>query len=144
MILLFVNFNGLYSQNPESNSIPIDTAKSAEKPYYTIKEIGVSKIFTLAYPLEEYESMIIRCNELSYVLLEHKERIDDGSITKSQIKDLKRDLVEAKLLHFRLSDFTQMYHKLNYPVLEYLSEETLSNYQVFSKILLNTTQYAGF
>lgn len=145
MILFFVNFTVLHSQNEEIYFSEIGTLEQLEtKQQYIPKEIIVSKEYTLMYALAEYKSMIIRAKELTDKLSENNNRIQDGSITKTQIKKRKKDWVEAKLLNFRLDDYTSMYNKVNYPILEYLSIEVLNDYQGFSEIFTNSTQYAGF
>ncbi|WP_299434510.1 hypothetical protein [uncultured Aquimarina sp.] len=145
MILLFVNFTVLYSQDEEIYFSEIGISEQTEtKEQYTPKEIIVYKEYTLMYRVAEYKSMIIRAKELTDELSENDNRIQDGSITKTQIKKQKRDWVEAKLLNFRLDDYTSMYHKVNYPILEYLSVEVLNDYHGFSEIFTNSAQYAGF
>ncbi len=145
IIIFLVNCAEFYAQNEEvfiSQVTPIE--QPVEELQYSPKEIVVTKTIALKYPLAEYEAMITRCNELSDKILEYKKEFQNGSIKKTQIKALKKDLVEAKLLSYRLDDFTSMYHNQNYPVLEYLSMEMLSDYHDFSKVLASATQYAGF
>ncbi|WP_298544883.1 hypothetical protein [uncultured Aquimarina sp.] len=145
MILFFVNFTILYSQDEEFYFSEIGISEQTEtKQQYIPKEIIISREYTLIYRLEEYKSMIMRAKELTDALSENDIRIQDGSITKAQIKKWKRDWVEAKLLNFRLDDYTSMYHKVNYPILKYLSVGVLSDYQGFSEIFTNSAQYAGF
>ncbi|WP_405205138.1 hypothetical protein [Aquimarina sp. LLG6339-5] len=145
MISFFVNFTVLYSQDKEIYISEIATTDQTEtKKEYIPKEITVSKEYKLMYSLSEYKSMIIRAKELGDILSENDDSVQNGSITKTEIEKWKRDLVEAKLLNFRLDDYTSMYHKLNYPLLEYLSIEVLNDYRGFSETLSNSTQYAGF
>ncbi|MEW7277594.1 hypothetical protein ABW636_03265 [Aquimarina sp. 2201CG1-2-11] len=143
IIIFFVNCTGLYAQNTKDTILQI-TASTEKETLYTPKEITVSKIVELTYPIKEYETMIMRCNELADKLIQYKNDIQRGSMTKAEIKHLKKDMTEAKLLNYKLGDYTAIYNSQDYPLTDYLSKEILDNYQDFSKIFAKTNQYASF
>ncbi len=144
MILLFLNFIGLYSQQDEIYTSPITTMKQVEvKIHYSYKEMSISKTYTQPCSLAEYEAMIRRHIEFTGKLIEQKERIQNKSITKIRVTESKKDLVAAKFLYYRVDDFTKMYQKQNYPLLKYFNVEALSSYHDFLKIVTNTSRYAS-
>ncbi len=96
------------------------------------------------YPVEEYEAMIARCKELSLKIIAYDKMIQDGTMKRSQRKAWKRDLMEAKLLNYRIDDFTNAYIKQNYSLIEHVDNKSLSDYYDFSKVLENANKYAGF
>lgn len=96
------------------------------------------------YPLAEYEAMVKRCNELASQLVKHEKRYHSGVMTKKEKKAWKRDIVEAKLLNFRIEDFTAVYLKGDQPIVEYINIQVLNNFEDFSKTLEVSDKYAGF
>lgn len=145
IILFYLSVTGLFAQEMENLSSDLKhTNQSENEVQYKTSVVLEAQTYTLAYSLEEYEAMIIRCKELAEKLIEHDKIAQNGSMTKVQIKNWKRDLLEAKLLNYRLDDYTSMYQRQNYPLLEYVNIDVLNDYYDFSKILTSATQYASF
>ncbi len=108
-----------------------------------IQENEISRVDNIKYSMEEYDALIERCRELTSKLVEYDKMIQEGSMTKKQKKQWKRDVVEAKMLNFRIDDFTSTLIKENYSLIEHLNKEALSDYYDFSKILESSMNYAG-
>ncbi len=98
----------------------------------------------LVYDIAKYEAMIQRCKELTSRLIMHNKRIDRGEMTKTQVKDWKRDLVEAKLLNYRIDDFLSIYDERIYYNNEYVNKDMSDSYNNFSRTLDTANRYAGF
>ncbi|SHI37288.1 hypothetical protein [Aquimarina spongiae] len=96
------------------------------------------------YPVEEYKAMIARCKELSLKIIAYDRMIQEGTMKRSQRKAWKRDLMEAKLLNYRIDDFTNAYLRQNYSLIEHVDNKSLSDYYDFSKVLESANKYAGF
>jgi len=98
------------------------------------------------HTLEQYKAMIRRCRELTTKLIVHnKLLIKRWAMTKSQTTELKRDLVEARLLSYRIDDFNKRYSKKNQEVIkEHFDKEALDSYINFSNVLMATESYANF
>ncbi len=163
-ILLSLVFTGLCAQQ-EENILQTEDARQIETEVFIQQELQISETeysrevslesqltpqvlisysYSLQYPIEKYESMILRGKELTDKLIEHDKIMQNESRTKAQIKEWKRDLLEAKLLGYRIDEYTTMYKRENYPLIEYVNKEVLNNYDDFSKMLDTATQYAGF
>ncbi|WP_066316952.1 hypothetical protein [Aquimarina aggregata] len=103
----------------------------------------VNQTNTIEYSLKEYESMITECKKLTMKLIAHKEIAQKGNMTKTQFKNWKKDLVEAKLLNYRIYEFTSAYKHFNYPLSKYVNKEVLNNYNYFSEILTNSSKHVA-
>ncbi len=137
LIICILSINGLYAQQE-----PIkynNVIEESEQQNSTSLRVD-----NLKYSMEEYESMVKRGKELTAILEEHDKLIQEGSMTKKQIKNWKRDVIEAKLLNYRIGDFTSAYIREGYSLIDHISQDVLSDYYDFSKKLESSSQYAGF
>ena len=142
LFICMLSIVGLYAQqgqiiiqNPNNNG----TEESEQK-----ETITSSRINDLTRLKGQYESMIKRGKELTAILIEHDKLIQEGSMTKKQIKNWKRDVLEAKLLNYRIEDFTNAYLRDGYSLIEHLSPGVISDYYNFSKKQESSSKYAGF
>ncbi len=142
IIICLFAYVGMYAQQQSSISKTEFTYVVNKIPNQNTTT--VSRIDNLEYSLEEYESMLSRCQELTNKLVEYDKIIQNGSMTKKQTKAWKRDVMEAKLLGYRIEDFTAIYRDGDYPYVNYLNIQVLNNYDDFAKTLNDATQYAGF
>jgi len=108
------------------------------------KSMVVSRSYTLDYSIEQYQMMIDRCKELTNELEKYNKLAAKGYMSKEQYTNWKRDLVEAKLLDYRIDDFNKMYQSKSYSFEEYVTSEVLDNYNDFSKTLTTANLYAEF
>ncbi len=144
-VVLFLVITGMYAQQEVHFSTPTtetDQTEETEVHYSTSK--NVSPAYDVKYSIQKYEEMIQRSKELTSELVAYDKLIKSGSMKRKQIKKWKRDVMEAKLLNFRIEDFNKVYRSSNYPVVNYLSIQALNNYDDFSKTLEDAVQYAGF
>ncbi|GAA4271787.1 hypothetical protein U6A24_14455 [Aquimarina gracilis] len=107
------------------------------------EENNISRVDNIKYSIDEYESMIQRCKELTIKLVEYEKMILEGSMTKKQKKQWKRDVVEAKMLNFRIDDFTTILIQQNYSLIDHVNKKALSDYYDFSKVLESSINFAG-
>ncbi len=142
LIVFWFALVGVYAQE-ESTTQKIESTDTIEETQDQ-NTTTVSRIDNFEYSLKEYKSMLSRCKELTSKLIEYDKLIKDGSMTRKQTKAWKRDVMEAKLLDYRIEDFTTIYRGGDYPHVNYLNIQVLNNYDDFSKTLDSASQYAGF
>ncbi len=133
---------GLYAQ--QENFGPQTEYSNVVIEVMDQQESKISRIDNIKYSAEEYELMIKKCRELTIKLVKYDKMIQDGSMTRKQKKQWKRDVVEAKMLNFRIYDFTDKLIQQNYSLIDHVNKEALSDYYDFSKILESSMNYAGF
>ncbi len=131
LIICFLSMTGLYAQEELFVSQTQESTKA-------------SRVDNITYSIAEYEAMIKRGKELITKIKEHDKLIQKGSMSKAAIKEWKKDMLEAKLLNYRISDFTTKYLNAGYSLIDNVSTEVLSDYYDFSKTLETSDQYAGF
>lgn len=141
-ILISFVFSGLYAQEETHGSNAELTNVVLE--VHNVEESNVSRVNHIKYSIEEYEAMIAECKELTKRLQEYDRLIQNGKMTKAQKRAWKKEVMEAKLLNFRIDDFTTIYMKRNYSLIDHVDVKALSDYYDFSKTLESATQYAGF
>ncbi len=141
LLLVFVGVNAQQTTYQTQKELDIEE-KIVDQHQEQIST--AARIYNIKYSLQEYETMIKRCNELTAKLLKHEELYKSGSMKKKQKKEWKRDLIEAKLLNFRIEDFKAIYLNGDYPIVEYINIQVRNNFEDFSKTLETSTQYAGF
>ncbi len=142
LIICFLSMAGMYAQQ-EPFIVEVQYTPTINETEES-KTTTASRIDNLTYSIEEYEDMIKRGKELTIKIIEHKKLTQTGSMTKTQVRELKRDLLEAKLLNYRIDDFTSKYLKAGYSLIDNVSTEVLSDHYDFSKTLEISSQYAGF
>ncbi len=142
LIICMLSIIGLYAQE-EQVIIPKEydiNTEEIEQP----QTHRISRVDKLTDFSKEYEAMVKRGKELTTLLIEHDKLVKKGSMTKKQITAWKRDVIEAKLLSYRIDDFTYSYIKEGYSLIDLVSPNVLSDYYDFSKKLESSSQYAGF
>lgn len=151
LIVVLFAVTGTFAQKPEYASekkytkhVITELQKENAKSKITPTLIVTAQNNTAQYSLEEYETMVKRCKELTGLLLKYEESYRDGSMSKRDKKKWKKDLMEAKLLNLRIEDFNSHYRKKETPIVEYLNIQVLNNFEDFSKTLETSKQYAGF
>jgi len=99
------------------------------------RKFELSKINDIIYPLKEFESLITECRIYTNKLKAHSTKSKNGKMSRAEIKEWKKDIVAAKLLDFRISDFIQAYKNVD---LENDSDfiNPLDEYNLFSKTLI--------
>ncbi|MEW7291887.1 hypothetical protein [Aquimarina sp. 2304DJ70-9] len=142
LIICFLSIAGIHAQEvlfvPQ---IEHNTVINETEPLQTNTVLRVDNV---TYSMKEYESMIKRGKELTFILIEHDKLVQKGSMSKKQIKKWKRDVLEAKLLNYRIDDYTSAYLREGYSLIDHVSEDVLSDYYDFSKVLETSVQYVGF
>ncbi|GAA4278873.1 hypothetical protein [Aquimarina mytili] len=143
--VLFLVITGMYAQQEDQFSTPITESNlTEEKEIQYSTSVNMSPTYDVKYSIQKYEEMIQRSKELTSKLVEYDKLIKSGSMKRKQEKNWKRDVMEAKLLNFRIEDFNKVYRSGNYPMVNYLSIQALNNYDDFAKTLEDAVQYAGF
>lgn len=125
------------------NHIPNDTDLADNTATNRINKSVVSQSYTMAYTIENYKNMILSCRGLTAKLMIYNRMAKNNTLSKKEFKNWKRDLVEAKLLNFRIDEFISAYDKVNYPFKDYVNKELLDNYADFSSTLTNATIVSG-
>jgi len=75
-------------------------------------------------------------------LISHGVLSEKGNMTKEQVRNWKRDIVAAKLLNYRISDFIEAYKKADSS--KFINkDELLAEYNVFSKTLVVSSRGVG-
>jgi len=99
------------------------------------RKFALSKTIDVTYPLDEFESLIEECRMYTNKLKEHNTKSKNGKMSRTEIREWKRDIVAAKLLDFRISDFVEAYKNAD---LENHSDyiNPLAEYNLFSKTLI--------
>ncbi|WP_299440825.1 hypothetical protein [uncultured Aquimarina sp.] len=107
------------------------------------RKMNVSRIDNMKYPLKEYSIMMNECKSLTIRLKGHRVISETGKMTKTQMLDWKRDIIEAKLLNYRIGELKESYEMKKYA--SYLNRtDTLSNsYDTFYEILNAANKYTG-
>jgi len=145
-IKLFVicccTYVGVFAQQEELTPLLEYTSVTTEVKDYDDNN-KASRVDNIKYSIEEYESMIVRCKELTARLVHHKQTVRKGSMSKSQYRAWQRDLVEAKMLNFRIDDFNMKFFEQDNTLLDRINKESLSSYYDFSKVLESSMNYAG-
>lgn len=106
------------------------------------RSLSVSKTSSIAYPTKKYRAMIKECNVLTKRLIRHDALAKKGKMTKQQVINWKRDIVAAKLLNYRISDFIEAYKKA-YSSTFLSKDELLAEYNFFSKTLVVSSKGVG-
>jgi len=99
------------------------------------RKYKISKTFDLKYPIKQFKSMISECKMYTNRLEQHSAIAKRGNMTKAEIRAWKKDIVAAKLLDFRISDFVDAYENAT------LEDDSnfinpLNEYDLFSKTLI--------
>lgn len=102
---------------------------------------SISRITNLNYTLKKYESMIMRCKELTIKLGEHQNSLKNGLMNSKRMTVWKKDLDEAQLLTYQIDVYKSIYKKTNYPVEQYANKSVLKDYDVIYKELTNALRY---
>ncbi|GAA4114254.1 hypothetical protein GCM10022393_13590 [Aquimarina addita] len=124
-----------YSSTTKENSYEVNTDPYTKK--------SISRINNLTYTLKKYESMILRCKELTVKLAKHQASLKDGSMSNEQMGIWKKDLNEAQLLTYQIDMYKSMYKKTNYPVERYANKSTLKSFDEIYKELTNALRYVA-
>jgi len=143
-ITTFLVVSICWSQTPRQSA-----SSSVKKEYKEIlnrtdshKKIE-SSFETIAYPIKEYEAMVNRCEKLTERLRTHNRLALMGKMNTEKLEMWKRDVVQAKLLRFQISDFLEKYTDGGELVQRLVKKNTLGNFDDFSKELNDAGKYVG-
>ncbi|GAA3511359.1 hypothetical protein GCM10022393_26420 [Aquimarina addita] len=98
----------------------------------------------ITYPIKKYESMIMKCKELTAKLKKHNKIRKNSTMTLAQRTAWKKDLSEATSLHKEIEKFSSIYQKEKYPVQKYTNRKILNDYKSFNETLSNSIKYTSF
>lgn len=107
------------------------------------RKINVSRIDNMKYPFKEYRGMMKECKKLTSKLRRHREISETGKMTKTQMLDWKRDIIEAKLLNYRINELSESYEMIKYASYLTATDTLSSSYDKFYEILNAANKYTG-
>lgn len=106
------------------------------------RKYRISKTTNITYPTKEFKYLLSECTLYTEKLEEHTMRAKKGNMTKTQIREWKRDVVAAKLLDYRISDFLEAY-KMASLKNDSNFVDPINEYQLFSKTLTIASEGSG-
>lgn len=106
------------------------------------RKYRMSKTTNISYPTKEFKYLLSECALYTDTLKEHAIRANKGNMTKAQIREWKKDIVAAKLLDYRISDFLEAYKMAS------LKKDSnfvnpINEYKLFSKTLTVASEDSG-
>jgi len=105
-----------FVENNFLNKLDYTTIKTEldRKAYLEKKrKFEISQIVQVTYPKKEFESLINECRIYTNKLKQHNTKAKKGKMSKVEVRKWKRDIVAAKLLDFRISDFIEAYKNVD-------------------------------
>lgn len=106
------------------------------------RKYKISKTTNITYPTKEFKYLLSECTLYTEKLKEHTIRAKKGNMTKTQIREWKKDIVAAKLLDYRISDFLQAY-KMTSLKKDSNFVNPINEYKLFSKTLTVASEDSG-